>query len=333
MSMVHNNILNIMKNPLLDVYEDISEKPTLHLTLFEKIGLFSCLIISTVILIISGFSFYLDLFVKMNYFYALIDLLIILMCIWAIYFMLKAIKRKIITDVLIDTAFQDGVYTRLKPLIENIAKAHIDGEMILDRISNIDIKVQNLLKDQYSKEVEQREFLKEPIAVGTSIRFVFKSMFLLIITMIFFNLILNFNLGNLTSYSVLLIFLIWWGFITSEYNMWKESSAWTAVFFPILVVPITIMLLGALLHYNILIAEIYVSVGLYIVAYYLWAVHLTTGSLPFLITKKQERSTNDFFALQKKGILKEYMGAIKMRIEQQLRKYEENQGIQYPWKK
>lgn len=329
-----------MRNPLLDVREDISEKPVAHLSFFEKIGLFCALIISIVILILSGFSFYIDLFIKSNYIFALIDFLIILMCIWAIYFILNVIKRKIVTEILIDTAFQDGVYTRLKPLIENIAQAHIDAEIILDRMSSIDLKVQNILKERYSRDIGSGEFMKEPIAVNTSIKFVFKAIFLIVITMVFFNLILNFNIGGITPYAILLIFIIWWGFITSEYNLWKETSAWTAVFLPILVIPITIMLLGSLLKYNVLIAELYFSAGLYTLAYYLWAIYTTTGTLPFLIPKKKEQVPSEFFALQKKGIFKELIESAIERIDlkmkeniknNELKDDNKNNELKYVW--
>lgn len=330
--MVFFDMRDNLRNPLLEVNEEISERPARNLSFFEKMGLFSALIISVVILILSGFSFYIDIFVKSDYFFALIDIVIILMCIWAVYFILNAIKRNIITDILIDTAFQDGVYSRLKPLIENIAQGHIDTEIILEKMANMDMKVQNILKERYSRDIRSVEFMKEPIAVATSIKFAIKAIFLIIITMVFFNLILNFSIGGITPYAVLLVFVIWWGFITSEYNLWKETSAWTAVFFPILVIPITIMLLGSLINYNVLIAELYISVGLYTFAYYVFAVYITTGSLPFIILEKKEHVTNEFFALQKKGILKEYLEALIKRREQLLKRDKDNQELQYSWK-
>jgi hypothetical protein len=330
--MVLYDMRDNIRNPLLDVNEELSERPARNLSFFEKIGLFSALIISLFILIISVFSFHMDIFVKPNYTYALIDFFIILMCLWAMYFILNAIKRKIIIDILIDTAFQEGVYTRLKPLIENIARAHIDTEIILERMSNLDLKVQNILKEQYSKDIGTDGSMSKPIVVGTSIKFVIKSMFLIMITLIFFNLILNFNIGGITPMAVLLIFIIWWGFITAEYNLWKETTAWAAMFFPVLVVPVTIMLFTRLLAYNVLVAELYISVGFYTFIYYLWAVYVTTGSLPFILPEKKEHVTNEFFALQKKGILKEYLEALIKRLEL-LQKDKENQEIQLAWKK
>jgi len=258
---------------------------------------------------------------------------IILTSLTAVYFIYNAFKRRIITGVLIDTAFQDGIYARLKPLIQNIAEAHVSSDIILDRLSNLDLKVQNILKQQYAGDTEVGDFLREPVAVGTSLKFIIKSIFLITATMAAFMFLVNFNLPGMTSYAILLIFVIWWLFITSEYNLWKETSAWTAVFFPILVIPVTVMLLGNLVNYNVLIATMYVTVGLYTFVYYIWAVYATTGCLPIIITKKQEPVESEFFALQQKGLLKEYFDAIMSRLEHKLQEDAKKHESEYAWKK
>ncbi len=329
--MLSSNIHDKMKNPLLDVQEDISIKPFQRFSFFEKMGLISALIISMVILIISGFSFYIDLFIKSNYLYTLIDVFIIIMCSYAVYYILNAFKRRIITDVLIDTAFQEGVYARLQPLIENIAQTHVDANIVLDRISNIDLKVQNILKERYTRDISGY-LMQEPIAVGTSIKFTIKTVFLIMVTMAAFMFLLNFNLGGITPYAVLLVFIMWWGFITNEYKLWKETSAWIMVFLPILVVPVMVMLLGNLLKYNVLIATLYLSVGLYTFIYYLWAVYATTGSLPIISIKKQEPIASEFFALQQKGMIKDLSDVIISRLERELQK-ESKKESEYVWKK
>jgi len=326
-----------MKNPLVDTKEDISSVPIQKLSYFEKIGMICALLISILIMAISDYSFYIDLFIKSNYVYALIDLIIDFISIGAIYFIVKTFKRRIIADVLIDTAFQEGVYLRLRPLIENIAKSQIDTNMILDRLENMDLKVQNVLKQGYSREVKSREFMDEPIAVGTSIKFAIKTIFLLTVTMAIFIFLINFQLLGLTNYTVLLIFIMWWGFITNEYNLWKDSVAWGMVFFPILVVPVFVMLLTNLLNYNVLLAMIYLFVGLYTFTYYLWALYATSGSLPIIGIKKREPITSEFFAVQKKGMLHEILDPVlaqlKKRLKEDITKDIRKEKSTFAWKK
>ena len=338
MSIERSNIHREMKNPLLNVNEELSVQPSQPMPFFEKIGLFSALIMSVAILIFSSLSFYLDLFIKSDFQFALIDLFFMLISLAAIYFIFNAFRRRIVTDILIDMAFQNGVYTRLRPLIENIAKASVGADVILERLYNLDQKVENILKERYTGEIKSGDFSQEPVAIGTSIKFTIKTIFLITVTMAAFMFLLNFNLGGSTPYAVLFVFFMWWGFITSEYDLWKENSAWSAVFFPIVIIPITVMLLGNLFNYNVLMAGMYLSIGFYTIAYYVWAVYTTKGSLPIIMTTKQEPSKeeslkNEFFALQKKGIFKEYLEAIINRLEQQLQKDKKNQEIQLAWKK
>ncbi len=326
----HKHTRDDMKNPLLDIAEDISEKPFHRLSFFEKIGLASALLISIVILIFAGFSLYLDIFIKSDYLYSLIDILVVILSLGAVYYLFNAFKRKIITDVLIDTAFQEGIYERLKPLIENIAQAHVDTNILLERIQGMDLKVQSIQKQQYSRDISAPDIMKEPVAVGTTIKFTIKAIFLVTVTMAAFMFLVNFNIGGIIAYGILLIYIMWWGFITDEYNLWKESSAWGAVFLPILVIPVSVMLLSNLLNYNVMLAALYVALGLYAFAYYLWAIYISTGSLPLIAIKKEKPIESEFFALQQKGFLKEFLGVVASRLEQKLKKEGEEKG--YAWK-
>jgi len=59
----------------------------------------------------------------------------------------------------------------------------VDTNIILDRMSNLDLKVENILKEQYARDIKSGEILQEPIAVATSIKFAIKSIFLIVVTM------------------------------------------------------------------------------------------------------------------------------------------------------
>lgn len=331
-----NNIHDSLKNPLLDVNEDVSSLPGQGFSYFEKIGLFSALIISILILVISDYSLYIDLIEKSNYFYALVDLVLNIISGWAIYFIVKAYKRRIISEALINTAFQEGVYARLRPLIEKIAQSQIDTNIILGRLDNMDKKVQSVLKQGYIRDVKSHEFMNEPIAIGTSIKFTIKSIFLVIITMAAFMFLINFQLSGL-HYYVLLIYIMWWGFITNEYNLWKDSMAWAIIFLPILALPITVLLLTNIINYNVLLAIIYVSLALFTLIYYLWAIYTTTGSLPFIGLKKRETMTGEFFAVQNKGMLFEMLDPVitqlKKRLKEDIKKDIRKEESKFSWKK
>ncbi|HEY9247247.1 MAG TPA: hypothetical protein VIO11_10410 [Candidatus Methanoperedens sp.] len=323
-----------MKNPLINVKEDISRRPDQNLPFFEKMGLISVLIISVAILIFSGLSFIIDLFVKFDYLYGFVDLAFIIISLSSVFFVYKAFSRRVITDALVDTAFQEGIYSRLEPMIENIAQAYAGTNIVLDRLSNLDLKVENILKERYERDIRSSDFMNEPVAFGTSIKFALKAVVLTTLSMAFFIFLSQFGIsGSMTPYAILLIFIMWWGFITNEYNLWKETSAWTAVFFVILVIPATVIALGFGNLNNVILALTYVFLGLYTLVYYFWAIFVTTGSLPFIVTEKKKSTGGGFFASQEKSMLGELYETFISRLERKLREDTKNQEPGYAWKK
>jgi hypothetical protein len=320
MTRIMKNKEETIKNPLLDsVNEDMARMP-MRLSFFEKIGLVSVSIIFIGIAVLSGFSLIIDIFVKLNFLSILIDIFVITICMAAIYFVFNIIRKKIVTELLIDTAFQHGVYNRLQSLIGNIAQAQVGTDVVIDRIDNLDKKVENILKERREEKHDTsvgKEFLQEYISLGTSVKFVVKTIFMIIVTMAMFMFLVNFNLGRITPYASLSIFVLWWLFITNEYYLWKYTVAWTFAFLPIMTIPVVVIIMANLTNYNVLMALLYLSLSFYIVIYYVWAVYATTGSIPFIKPKPDEKSEKigGFFALQQKGILSEIFEEMKYRFK------------------
>lgn len=320
MVMIMQNKEEIIKNPLLDsADEDMSRMP-IQLSFLEKMGLVSVSIIFVGIAILSVFSLIIDIFVKLNFFSILIDVFVLIMCVAAIYFVFNIIRKKIVTEALMDTAFQHGVYNRLQTLVGNIAQTQVGTDVVIDRIDHLDKKVENILKERRYEKYDGsvgKEFLQEHISLGTSVKFVIKSIFMLIVTMAIFMFLVNFNLGNVTPYASLSIFVLWWLFITNEYSLWNYTGAWSFAVLPILIIPVTIIILANLMNYNVLMALLYLSLAIYIVVYYIWAIYVTTGSIPFLKPRPDEKSEkiDGFFALQQKGMISEIFEEVKWRFK------------------
>lgn len=305
---------NQAKNPLIDIVdEDLSRMP-IQLSFFEKIGLVSIMVIFIFILAFAGFSLFTDI-LKFEFLSILIDTFFIIMCAAAIYFIFNIIRKKIVTEALIDTAFQHGVYARLQSLIENIATSQMGTDIVMDRLYDLDTKVESLLKER-RPDVQRvgTDIMQESVALGTSLKFMIKTIFMIVLTMAIFMFLVNFALGAVTPYVTLIIFVMWWLFITNEYSLWKETDAWTFVFFPIIMVPVSVIVISNFVEYNVMMALLYLFVGLYSLLYYVWAIYKTTGSLPF-ITPKREMSgdMNEFFASQQKGISREILDYIRNR--------------------
>jgi len=83
----------------------------------------------------------------------------------------------------------------------------------------------------------------------------------------------------------------------------------------------------------VLMATLYLSVGLYTFTYYVWAVYASTGSLPLIAKKKQEQKESGFFALQQKGMFKKVFDLSISRLKQELQKDDKKQELEYAWKR
>ncbi len=312
-----------IKNPLLDLVDEDISRMSIPLSFFEKVGLASALIMSTIIFILSGFSLFIDIFVRLNFLSILIDISVMMFCLAIVYFIFNILRKKIVTEALVDTAFQYGVYTRLQSLVENIAHAQVGTDVMIDRISGLDMKVENILKERkYDGDYRgggnrnRIGIMEESVALGTSVKFVIKVMLMIVVTMATFMFLLNFSVSILTPYASLLIFVLWWLFITNEYMLWKETNAWIMVLFPIIVVPVTVMILTNILNYNVMLALLYVSIGLYSLLYYTWAVYATTGCIPFITPKLDESGErSEFFGAQHKGMFREIFDEIKYTFD------------------
>lgn len=294
-----------------------------RLSFLEKMGVISSLIMGMSVLVVASISLVID-FGRLNIVNIIADLILVIMGTTSLYFIYGIYRKKVIVETLLDTAFQEGIYNRLKPLINNISNSRVDADVMLDRMSSMDIKIENILKGQISKvndldKYEGRDtdkyvetVMQRQVTIGTSLGFIFKSIFMLIITMATFMFLVNFNLGSLTPFVTLSIFVLWWVFITNEYSLWKNTYTWLFISFPIAIIPVSVMILGNLVNYNILMAILYVTIGIYTVIYYMWAIYTTTGVIPF-IRKREYNDDKKFFLSQQKGMLGDILTEVKKK--------------------
>jgi hypothetical protein len=151
------------------------------------------------------------------------------------------------------------------------------------RLNRIDRKVQTVIDEQVKTEKSPYSEVEKMIVPGTSMSFVVKAIFLAIITMSgFLFMIFNRPRPLLVAYcAILMFYILWWALISSEFKLFDNSAAWGIAFVPILLVPLSFMILDALLQPNTLVALFYALLVLYVFLYFSWAVYETKGTLPF----------------------------------------------------
>jgi len=75
----------------------------------------------------------------------------------------------------------------------------------------------------------------------------------------------------------LLIYLIWWALLTSEYKLFNNKIAWVWALAPIMTVPVGGIILDAAWGPNIMMGILFGLLFFYVYFYYTWAAYVTVG--------------------------------------------------------
>ncbi|KAF5416962.1 MAG: hypothetical protein C5S38_02350 [Candidatus Methanophagaceae archaeon] len=268
---------NIISNNMADTSQTRDTMP-----IAEKIGLAFALLVAVIVLGVSLFSLIIDLVINFNLYGIVIDLIFVGIGIFLGYFCIRMYKKTAYHEKLMDTAFDQGIYERLEPVLRKVAETQVEMESLEGRLGKIDHMVQTVIDEQVKGESSPVVEVERSIIPGTSMGFVVKSIFLTIITMSGF-LFMIYTPPGPVHLVTLMFYLLWWMLITSEFKLFEEIKAWTFLFISILIVPTGFMLLNILdvRNPNTLLALFYACLALYALLYYSWAVYVTKGTVPF----------------------------------------------------
>jgi hypothetical protein len=245
----------------------------------EKIGLAFALLTALILLGFSLFSLIVDTILKFDLYGILIDLIFLGIGISLGYFSIRMYKKSVYYESLMNFTFDEGIYTRLEPVLRKVAETSVEMEDMESRLNKIDRMVQTVLEEQVKMEKSPRVEVEKAIAPGTSMGFVVKTIFLTIITMSGFMFMINTSIGA-AHFATLGFYVLWWLLISAEFKLFNDTAAWVIVFVPILLVPVGFMTLDAFMQINNVVALFYALLALYASLYFSWAVYETKGTLP-----------------------------------------------------
>ena len=256
------------------------KNPRTAVSIFEKIGLTVAFFIGLALTIFSLYSLVIDISMEHIDLWGVgVDTLFLLLGFLICYSCIKTYRKAIYYGKLVESAFEEGIYRRLEPLLRKFAEVHVQMEELEARLNGIDKKVDAVMEGQVKA------------APGTSIGFAVKSIFLAIVTMSGFVFMIETLLSPayLAYCAILLFFILWWLLITSEFELFNEAEAWLFVFLPILLVPIGFILTDMVLDYDDTICIFFFVLMIYAFRYYSWAVLRTKGAPPFDIRRFMRR--------------------------------------------
>jgi hypothetical protein len=182
---------------------------------------------------------------------------------------IKLARSIILIEYVFNTTFENEIYTRLEPALREVAKVQVDMDDVRNKMERMNLNI-NRLRDhppEYHSPIKSVEstvfaFLRYVILINLSIA--------VLIYMLLYP-------SDFTPYILTLLYPMWWLAITAEFKLWKVEEVWSWVFLPILVIPVTILLLDVTIRYGTLVGLIGGGLMLFAFAYRTWAKSYVDG--------------------------------------------------------
>lgn len=163
---------------------------------------------------------------------------------------------------------------KVQPLTNLITDAVGRINKLETDVMNTNLKVNTTL--DYVMKAQDMDASKVYILPGASFKFVCKVMAMIIITSYSLFFTTTYPLG-IIHYSILIIYLAWWGLFTSEYKLFQNTTSWVWGIAPIMIVPTMGIILDSTLGLNYMILILYTGLTIYAYSYYTWTCFTATG--------------------------------------------------------
>ena len=182
---------------------------------------------------------------------------------------LRLYKRLVMLSVVTESAFEDVVYTRLRPVLEEIAHGTVEINEVKTKLSNLEKRLEKM-EEELTKPAE---VVGVPAPEALALRKTAFYMRTVITSMFFFGaylFLLNYSLP-FEPYLYTLLYVLWWFFITKEFDLFNRIEAWVVLGIPVLLVPAGSIILRATIGLAPLMGLIFLTVVIYAYLYYLYA--------------------------------------------------------------
>ncbi len=174
---------------------------------------------------------------------------------------LKLYKQLLKLSAMTDEVFDELVFARLRPVLEEIAYSTVELSEVKAELEKLATKVERLEKTEV-----------ESIPLGR-ISFYMKSIVVSLIYIGAYLFMLNYYMGY-SPYLFPVLYIIWWAYITKEFGLFSRFEAWLVMGIPVLIVPAMSIVIQTLFGVAPLMGVIFATSLLYAYLYYLYAQEL-----------------------------------------------------------
>ena len=184
-----------------------------------------------------------------------------------------------------DNLFIEAIYDRLEPLLQDIAENRASYDILSEKVDNLNYNMNDIRKSiEKGKGQQENDLIPLQYAFRT-ITNQFHYIMMTTVTLTLY-LFMFYNPSGIIPYLSPVVFVLWWGLITSHSNLWEEPKAWYWIAIPILIIPMFSILFTALTTANTMLFVMYIGLSVYVFLYYIWCERTTRGILPFGIGER-----------------------------------------------
>ncbi len=192
----------------------------------------------------------------------------------------RFVKRSAFLKAIADSIFVEAIYGRLEPLLADIAETKVSYDILSDRIDHLNYNVNDIRQSiELGKANPSNDVIPMQYAMK-NITHQFHYTMLTTVTLAIY-MFMFYNPTAITPYISPIVFVLWWGLITSQHDFWETPKAWYWVAVPVLFIPMYTILVTALYTPEIMLLVMYLGLGAYTLSYYTWCEYLARGILPF----------------------------------------------------
>jgi hypothetical protein len=234
----------------------------------------SSMLLGGIVALVSTLSFVIDIITTRNPLALALDIVVMAISYLTVW---QGIYYTLIDRIVKEKADDDWNY-RIDPILKLLTETSgkvnsIEHEMIATKL-----EVKSALN--YTMNAQDMDATKVFIVPGVSFKFMTKIIVMVMFTFSALVYILSYPLG-IVHYFILVVYLVWWTFITAEYSLFGSINAWIWGLVPIMIIPTTGIILSSIYGINIMIGIFFLGMLIYVFSYYSWATFVATGQKTF----------------------------------------------------
>jgi len=236
----------------------------------DKIAVFSAILLGAVVGLFATLSLIIDAFILDNLIGTLIDLIIMVFSYMTAWIGVRHVLMQKIANDKMDKEWDYKIKPLMNMLTDTVGRINAMETQVMQTNRRVDTTL------DYVTRMQDMDASKVYIFPGASFMFIVKVLVVIVFTFSALVYVAEYPLG-IVHYFILVLYLIWWALLTSEYKLFNNKIAWVWALAPIMTVPVGGIILDAAWGPNIMMGILFLLMFFYVYFYYSWAAYVTVG--------------------------------------------------------